>query len=302
MRRQDALTSGQLAFRPCRGNFTSHRQRHNVLDVGSFEHFAPLLDACQDYARFSGCRFHGLSFEAQSLEPLRDTLAVDDLILSTSSVDSLDRVGPRLLAELHAAPAVLEFTQRLQCREPDLCNDLNRAVDIMMAEGVRNSLCVTCKQLGLWPPTPTPSGVDANDCFYYDLQADVPVVAQRLHNDGKRRARVLRSTGGVDLEHRLASAASFLVDFAFEAGISLPRMNPKHEAFLNDFAASVGAWEQAAAARKDELLQQCELEENVADWTAADISEAADMMRLDITNWLSRRLQLRQTLKIADRS
>jgi len=189
---------------------------------------------------------------------------------------------------------VLEFTERLQRGEKELLSDLNRATDIMMGEGVRNSLRVTCQQLGLWPPVPTPAGVEANDCFYFDAQADVPVVAQRLYNDERRRAHVLASTG-LDLEHMLAATASFLVDFAYEAGAALPSMPRKHTAFLTEFASNVGDWERADTLQKGQVCSRSErapFEQDTADWTATDIAQAADLVRMDIKKWLDRTLHL----------
>lgn len=266
----------------------AHSRKVCGLYVDSFEHFALLLEACQDYARLTGCRFHGLSYEAQSLEPLRGSLSEGDFILSTSGATSLDRLGPMLLAELNAAPLVRQFAERLQSGDPELLSDLSRAFETMMAEGVRNSLRVTCQQLGLWPPIPTPRGVEASDCFYFDAQAHVPVVAQRLFNDEKRRAQVSTSTEGVSLEQVLAATASFLLDFACEAGVTLPSMPPRYETFLKDFAANVRTWEDAG--RKDAM--QIPQGQHATQWEATDLAEAVDLVRLDIKNWLNRTLHL----------
>jgi len=289
-RQPDVCKSGAtvLGSRPADAKRKAHPQMLPVLDIGSFVHFAPLLEACQDYARCTGCRFHGLSFEAKTLAPLRDVLYEGDLVLSTSGVMSLDPLGPRLLAEVCATPIVHEFKQRLQRREPELLADLHRATDVLIKEGVRNCLRGTCQRLGLWPPLSMLSNIDANDCFYYDAQAEVPAVAQRLFNDDKRRARVRANSGGVDLEHALAATASFLLDFAQEAGVLLPAVHPRHAAFLRDFAENVAAWEKTAACCKGNGSELQARDHHSGDWSANDIAEAAALVRVDLTEWLAR--------------
>lgn len=269
---------------------SANTKKHPALDAGSFGHFAPMLEACQEYAQLTGCRYHGLSYEALSLEPLRSTLSEGEFVLSASGASPMERVGPKLAAELRAAPALRAFQERLRLGEPGLLNDLKMATEIMMGEGVRNSLRVTCQQLGLWPPRPSPEGIDASDCSYSDVSASLPVLAQRLYNDEQRRAFVAIGGGGVDLEHARAATSSFLVDFAHEAGVPLPAMPAKHEALLRSFAKSVAEWERRLC--EGRLPDGTSLEQRREDWTATDIVEAAAMVRLDIQRWLDRTIQI----------
>jgi hypothetical protein len=175
---------------------------------------------------------------------LRGSISHGDLILSASGKHHLERPSHRILAEVGAGPTIEDFTTRLQTGEATLLEELGMAVDIMMAEGVRNSMRAKCKQLGLWPPLPAPANVDPHDCFFQDSDASLPVIAQRLYNDERRRALASSRLHGMDLEHACAATASFIVDFAQSAGTPLPQMSAKYEERLCSFAAKAGLYSQ----------------------------------------------------------
>merc|ERR1719375_1993474 len=93
----------------------------------------------------------------------------------------------RLAARLQAAPAISCFADRLRSGERELVEEISRAYDVVMNESVRNAMVAAFRELGLWPPSPTPAGVGASDCDFEDLSAPIPVIAQRIYNDEARR-------------------------------------------------------------------------------------------------------------------
>mmetsp|Transcript_42862 Transcript_42862/g.118508 ORF Transcript_42862/g.118508 Transcript_42862/m.118508 type:complete len:690 (-) Transcript_42862:77-2146(-) len=206
-----------------------------TLDVAAFPRFGPFLDACQDYAALSGSRFNTGSFRALSTTDSSDSEL--ELAPQTNGDVREERAGhthtgARLAAKLRAEPQVNEFAQRLRSGDWALQEELERASRIVMAECVRNSVITTCRRLELWPPLPTPNGVAPGDCSYEDMSAPLDEIAQRAYNDEARRSNdeVLGATGGLA---RRALTASYLIDFASEVGVPLPRVP---ETFQNMFA------------------------------------------------------------------
>jgi len=180
------------------------------------KNFAPFLHASQEYSEISGYRFRSSSF------------GVD-----FDAVEVLDRE-----AKLRAAPAVHSFAERLRAGDSALLEELDRAFRIVMAESVRNSIMSNCQQLGIFPPQPRPDNIDDDDCTYEDVSAPLPVIAQRLYNDKVRRQNVV----GTRLEKR-AMTAAYIVDFAAETGVCLPKMPEIYMAMLQDFSERVSDWE-----------------------------------------------------------
>eukprot|EP00928_Gymnodinium_smaydae_P020380 TRINITY_DN17875_c0_g3_i1.p1 TRINITY_DN17875_c0_g3~~TRINITY_DN17875_c0_g3_i1.p1 ORF type:complete len:292 (+),score=73.48 TRINITY_DN17875_c0_g3_i1:98-973(+) len=187
------------------------------LDVEAYPAFAPLLGACQEYAALSGCRYLGGAFsDAGSLHGDDDSL---------------------LEAKKKAAPVVEEFKQRLMRDDKELISAIDVAYDLVMAEGIRNGIKATCQALLLWPPETQPPDVPATDCAFEDMAASLPVIAQRAYNDELRRQR----GEGRRISSR-ASTASFLVDFAGEAGKLAPCKGDAYRAKLEEFMAKVEEW------------------------------------------------------------
>eukprot|EP00406_Dinophysis_acuminata_P064398 CAMPEP_0179286692 /NCGR_PEP_ID=MMETSP0797-20121207/39877_1 /TAXON_ID=47934 /ORGANISM="Dinophysis acuminata, Strain DAEP01" /LENGTH=216 /DNA_ID=CAMNT_0020995593 /DNA_START=66 /DNA_END=712 /DNA_ORIENTATION=- len=199
------------------------------LDGDSFRHFTPLLHVSRAYTRLSGFRFHGRSFECIST----DAYDGHSQELQEEQEDEL------IAAKLAALPAVREFEGRLQSGEAELLEEVDRAFRLVMTESVRNSMIATCKELGMFPPSPPPSGVEDEDCSYEDVSARFEVVAQRLYNDQARRC----CSG--DLGGRLvrrALTASFIVDFAAASGVPAPAMPEALHLMLQEFLARAAEW------------------------------------------------------------
>mmetsp|Transcript_97857 Transcript_97857/g.174282 ORF Transcript_97857/g.174282 Transcript_97857/m.174282 type:complete len:280 (+) Transcript_97857:45-884(+) len=205
-----------------------------VFELQCFRHFLPLLVACRDYARFSGCRFVLRPFE--------------------------DLEGQELPAILHAAPAVSEFANRLRSGEKRLLKELRQAFRIAMLEGIRNAMISTCKELGVFPPLKIPSW----DCSSGD---SVPflVIAQRLYNDEAQRQGWLNSEDQLTQRSqaaRHALTAMFLVDFATEVGVPLPTMRDEDTELLQEFSARAAEW---AASQKMDAARWAQAERTLAE-------------------------------------
>lgn len=200
------------------------------LDEVSFRHFAPLLQASQEYAGHTGFRFREGSFDG--VEGLAAALAGDEKCSNALAQDA--SAGSRLAAKLHAMPAVKSFADRLASKEPELLEELDKAFRIIVAESARNMMIATVKGLGLFPPSPTPAGISEEDCCYEDASASLPVIAQRLYNDSLRRQR--DECGSTRRLHRRAMTAAFLVDFAYHAGVTLPEIPETYQTLLQEFA------------------------------------------------------------------
>jgi len=226
--------------KPCRNPAQERHQAGSVsvsLDMEVFRNFWPLLEACRDYARMSGCRFRSNSFDGLR-EPSH--LAEDE-----ASRESEEAV--RLTAKLHAVPAVREFAQRLQSGEQALVEELEKAFRMQLAEGTRNSMISTCQALEMWPPA-TPPGIPPDDRGFEDVSAALPVIAQRLYNDEMHREETATRTRRMDPVRRRALMAAFLVDFASVHDIPLPDVPETYTMMLADFRESVSAWEEAQTA------------------------------------------------------
>lgn len=211
------------------------------IDQESFRSFWPLLDESRDYARLSGCRFRSRSFEG---------VGGPDADFPTEEVSPPDNEENRLARE-RAAPAVYSFARRLRSGEPSLLQELERAYHIVMAESVRSAMIATCKLMELWPPTPTPPNIALYyDCNFKDFSADVPTIAQRLYNDEERRRSLAARRGELDPVKRQAMMATFIVEFATAAGVSLPDVTAPYDEELQRFQDSASSWEDADAQRR----------------------------------------------------
>jgi hypothetical protein len=190
------------------------------LDLQSFVPFAPLLEACQDFAALTGYRFRNGDLQAfEALCPKDDQM---------------------LPAMEKAKPVVVEFQQRLAQREQELLDVLLHAHRLLMNESVRNAIVSTCRELDLWPPKPSPSSILDDDCAFEDTAAPLPSIAQRAYNDEMRR----NSENVLQPLCRRAETASFLVDFATEVGVELP-LGKLHQDMLQEFMSRVEEWVQS---------------------------------------------------------
>ncbi|CAE7680585.1 LIP [Symbiodinium sp. CCMP2592] len=173
-----------------------------------------LLVASDQYARHSGCRFRRASFE-----------------------DPEEGSDPELkAAKAQAAPVVKEFLAKLE-GSPDqvLMKDFNEAFNILWTESMRSSMVARCHQLDLWPPTPAPIGITDDDVDYEADTTCLFALAQRLYNHDSRH--------NASTKRRL-STASFLADFAYEAGIPTPDFFKSRSPVLDKFEKMADEYEE----------------------------------------------------------
>lgn len=220
-----------------------------ALDEESFPCFAPLLSASQAYASHSGCRFRSSDFCDLPVEDSTDVIEVRRTSKATDE-DAEASACRRLVAKLQAAPAVASFAKRLRAGERELVEEMTRAYDVVMNESVRNAMVAGFRELGLWPPSPAPTGIEDSDCDFEDLSAPIPVIAQRIYNDETHRRRDSDLFGStVSSRHcQRATTASYLVDFVYETGVQLPMdAGDRHVSLLQRFGERVSEYEREAA-------------------------------------------------------
>lgn len=231
-------------------NCTHFHRRGEVLSVRLdqevFRNFWPLLDESRDYARLSGCRFRSRSFDGiDGSEPQRAEAQGRTAVVSAATHPNSDDTDNCLTAaRARAAPAVNRFARRLRAGEAGLLEELDKAFRIVMAESVRSAMVATCQVLELWPPSPAPCDIESDDCAFEDVSATIPVIAQRLYNDERRRERLTPHKGDADPLRRRAMMASFIVEFAGAAGVPLPELPETYNMMLQDFKMQALEWEQ----------------------------------------------------------
>merc|ERR1719203_2770582 len=235
------------------------------LDSEAFRHFAGLLDACQNYASFSGCRFRRGSFDSLPLAEEADSPALSRSCSNRARFD----------AKIHAAPTVVDFTERLCAGEPALLEELDRAFRIIMVESVRNAMLGMFQALDMFPPNPAPEGIDTEDCSYEDVSAPLPVIAQRLYNDQERR--VCDTSGGPAKLQRRAMTAAFIVDFAEAIDVALPAVPETQRCMLQDLTARI-AEERGGGTEESSRLQEVFLK-------GLGRGAAAEALRQDVHRW-----------------
>jgi len=206
-----------------------------MLDEAAFPCFAQLLSASQAYASQSGCRFRGSDFY--------------DLPRDEGSVEAT--ACPRLAAKQQAAPTVAHFAARLRSCDQELVEEMDGAYEVVMNESIRNAMVAGFRELGLWPPVPTPPGIADCDCNFEEMSAPIPVIAQRAYNDERQRRQDAALGGGsaVGRSLRHATTASYLVDFGYESGMNLPSASSgsRHVSLLQAFGDRVDQWKNEVA-------------------------------------------------------
>eukprot|EP00927_Polykrikos_kofoidii_P039165 TRINITY_DN3359_c0_g2_i1.p1 TRINITY_DN3359_c0_g2~~TRINITY_DN3359_c0_g2_i1.p1 ORF type:complete len:437 (-),score=44.06 TRINITY_DN3359_c0_g2_i1:426-1736(-) len=222
-----------------RSKETKHnRTKHGCLYVVPFQNFGELLSASQDYASHSGCRFRGDDFGVTSAADSNAT--ADVYVEQETASESHDSFRA---AKIWAEPIVRKFADRLRSGDVALVEEIERAFRLVMVESVRNAMMATFQRLELWPPRDASPTMDDDDCAYEDTTASLPEIAQRLHNDEKRRQLHLVGIGGLCRLRQRAMTAAFLIDFASEIGVALPEMSSTVVLMLADFEARVEEWE-----------------------------------------------------------
>eukprot|EP00928_Gymnodinium_smaydae_P050125 TRINITY_DN33730_c0_g1_i1.p1 TRINITY_DN33730_c0_g1~~TRINITY_DN33730_c0_g1_i1.p1 ORF type:complete len:432 (+),score=90.10 TRINITY_DN33730_c0_g1_i1:66-1361(+) len=213
-----------IKYGPDLGSRSSdHVETEVALDESLFRNFAPLLAASQSYASHSGCRFSGDSFRAASAADVSGERveAAGAAASGAAAPGAASASSSRAAARLEAAPLVREFADRLRAGERGLVEDLENAVAIESAESIRSGMVGVFRALEMFPPEPSPDGVDESDCNYFDESASLPIIAQRLYNDETLRVRS-KMDGAPYPSEKHARTAAFLVEFAEESHIVVP--------------------------------------------------------------------------------
>lgn len=221
-----------------------------TLDEAAFPCFASLLSASQAYASHSGCRFRSSDFCDFRVEEFVDVIEVTSSSASNGMEEDGEAAHCRLAAKLQAAPVVASFAERLRSGEQQLVEEMTQAYDVVMNESVRNAMVAAFREVGLWPPSPAPAGVEDSDCDFEDLSAPIPVIAQRTYNSQAYRRHDSEdcgesSPGGL---FKRAATASYLVDFLYETGVQLPTAaSDRHAVLLQCFGERLAEWEKEAS-------------------------------------------------------
>jgi len=221
-----------------------------TLDEAAFPCFAPLLSASQAYASHSGCRFRSSDFCDFPLEESTEVIELRSPSAGNGTEEDGEAASRRLAARLQAAPAVASFAGRLRAGERELVEEVTRAYDVVMNESVRNAMVAAFREVGLWPPSPAPAGIEDSDCDFEDFSAPIPVIAQRTYNDEAHRRHDSDVCGGGSSGRlfQLAATASYLVDFVYETGVQLPTASgDRHALLLQCFGERLAEWEKEAA-------------------------------------------------------
>lgn len=202
------------------------------LDEDAFPAFSELLAVSQDYASFSGCRFHRDNF--------RGILEFSPTALVAAAAEQNCASEPFSAAKFRAAPVMLRFAQRLEHGDVTLAEELEKAFQIVTAESLHNSMCATFKELQLWPPSPPPARISDDDCAYLDLSASIPVIAQRAYNE--KVQRLYDVVGSIERKRRLAETASFLLDFSQEVSSVAPKASLEDQQLLARFTEAANEY------------------------------------------------------------
>lgn len=197
------------------------------LDAEAFPAFTTLLVACQEYAELSGSRFKKGYFRE-----------FDEEVAKAKLQSCSGELPPLVTAKLKAAPVVNDYVQRMRKGDQALLDGIDSAHRSVMAESIRSAVVATCQELQLWPPRPTPRGIDVSDCAYQDMTAMLPEIAQRAYNDETRR----KTENALRPLVRRATTASFIMDFAGEAAGVAPPILESHHEMLEDFMERVEEW------------------------------------------------------------
>lgn len=268
-------------------------ENEGPLDELAFQHFAPLLAACQDYASFSGCRCRRNSF--RGIPGAEAAVRGGNTADSRAGSSGLQQVpqsdggrgavgaardgdhGPRLAAKLLAAGAVGDFAIRLRGNEASLTEELNRSFRIVMVESVRNAMLSMFQAMEMFPPDPAPDVAD-DDCAYEDVSAPLPQIAQRLYNDQVRR--ISDTTGGPARLEKRAMTACFIVDFADACGVALPPIPQTQQDMLKEFIEKASEAAEGKGEDQQRTARQVFL-------NGLGAGAAAEVLRDDAQKWWS---------------
>ena len=210
------------------------------LDGEAFPSFASLLEACDDYAGHSGCRFILQHF----VGILDDMTEQDPGALRVAGSARSSDSGPLLAAKLAAAPETRRVAGLLRDGDSSLVKEVNLANQVIAEESLHNAMSATFKALDLWPPSP-PSGVSRDDCAYRDFTAPLPVIAQRTYNEKARRLADM--VGSKERAQRIGQTASFILDFAKETCDLAPTPLQEEQRLLERFTDMVAAYQNPEA-------------------------------------------------------
>lgn len=256
---------------------TASSSDYGYSDAVTFPRFAAFLAATNEYRDLSGSRFRVGSFDGlpQAAGCSHDVGGTSGHALDALAPEQASRKKSseaRLEAKRLAEPAVREYANRLRQGEVELLEEMERASRIVMAECVRNAVLAACRRLDLWPPLPTPEGIEASDCTYEDMSASMDVIAQRMYNDQTRRLRG-EAFGSDDGLACRALTASYLVDFAYEVGAPMPPVSETYSTMLEDLELRTAEWEQLHSAEPGDQSA-----EQKADSSGSSFARAASLL------------------------
>jgi len=136
---------------------------------------------------------------------------------------------------------VTRWDSNLLEAEHGLVLDLDRAFQTVNEESVRSAMVGACKELGLFEShAEVEDYLSSHECDWENVSVSLPLIAQRLFEDDSRRRS--KDANNERTQQRLLATATFLVDFADQAGVSLPQMSETHRKRLKSFRKRVKEW------------------------------------------------------------
>lgn len=217
--------------------------------VSVWSEWAPLVGACEAYAKLCGWRFIKADF--MNLQKQMENTALRE-------------------AQEHAMPMALHYADRIQSclgawqagAEPSrLLTEFQACQRLVASEAVYNSMVATVSAVGLgssdphtasapsvedhetarWRSQATNDPDDPDAFSYQDMSQPIEVIARRLR---RYHARLVSSPESWEERQRRLLHASFIVEFGLEHGFPETR-DQTSENTLKDFLQRLGEWEGA---------------------------------------------------------
>merc|ERR1711971_941057 len=132
---------------------------------------------------------------------------------------------------------VTEYASRIADKQGEVSflPEFHTAEKMVTREAIFNSMVSTCCSVELWPAR---AKIHPDDITYQDMSDPLDFIAQRLYNFVRWR----REAGEEEPNKRRMFAASFVVEFGREHGLSPGKIDSTSENMFFNFLARVKEW------------------------------------------------------------